>query len=299
MKALGLLISTAGMLGVATNSHTASHNASVSNGWTNRILVLIGYPFFLQLSATYWHNKHVVIHHPAPNIVGVDEDIDFAPWFAITDTDYENAKGLKKFWYDIQWVFFPVAILTNGFNVQVAGWRFLLGKLFSRDRRISHWYDLAAMLGHIGVWIVLPMFWFSPFSVLLLYAIRIGLMGYAMFITFAPAHFPEEASALVAANCNADFALVQCSNTINFRAGRIGRLLVSGLDYQIEHHLFPTVSHVYYPEMSPHIQDFCARLGYPYRTFSWWEAIWKSLAIMKHRKRVHDRVSDFVTPAVQ
>jgi fatty acid desaturase len=298
MKLLGLIGSTAGMLGVATNAHTSSHNASTGNRWLNRILLLVGYPFFMQLSATYWHHKHVVVHHPVPNVIGVDDDIDLAPWFAITDADYQSATGLTRFWYDVQWLFFPIALFLNGFNVQVTGWRFLLSKLFSPHRDLKHWCDLAAMLAHIGIWIVLPMFYFDALSVLLLYAARIGLMGYAMFIAFAPAHFPEEAFAVSASNRSADFALIQCANTINFRAGRIGRLLCSGVDYQIEHHLFPTVSHVYYPQMSPHIQEFCARLGYPYRTLSWGQAIWKSFTIMKHRKCVHAKVTEFVSPSV-
>jgi linoleoyl-CoA desaturase len=297
VKLLGLIVSTVGMLGVATNTHTASHNASTRNRWLNRALLLVGYPFLVQLSATYWVHKHVIVHHPVPNVVGLDDDIDFAPWFAITDTDYQNATGLTKFWYDVQWLIFPIAVLLNGFNAQVTGWKFLLNKLFSRDREVKHWCDLGAMLAHIGVWVILPMFYFDPLCVLLLYAARIGLMGYAMFITFAPAHFPEEASAVAASNRSADFALIQCANTLNFRTGPIGRLVCSGLDYQIEHHLFPTVSHVYYPQMSPYVQDFCARLGYPYRTLSWLEAIWKSFAVMKHRKSVHARVNDFVTPS--
>lgn len=294
MKLLGLVGSTVGMLGIATNAHTSSHNASTQNRWLNRALLLIGYPFFMQLSSTYWHHKHVVVHHPVPNIVGVDDDIDLAPWFALTEVEYQNATGLTKFWYDVQWLFFPIALFLNGFNVQVTGWKFLLGKLFSRDRRVSHWWDLGAMLAHLVVWIALPMFFFEPLHVLLLYAARIGLMGYAMFIAFAPAHFPEEAFAVAASNRSADFALIQCANTVNFRAGRLGRLLCSGVDYQIEHHLFPTVSHVYYPKMSPYIQEFCAKLGYPYRTLSWWEAIWKSFTVLKHRKCVYQQVHDFV-----
>ena len=297
LRLLGLIVSTLGMLGVATNAHTSSHNASTQNRWLNRILVLIGYPFFLQLSSTYWYQKHVVVHHPVPNIIGVDDDIDLAPWFAITDTDYRNATRPIKLWYDVQWLFFPIALLFNGFNVQVTGWRFLLKKLFSRDRAVRHWCDLVAMLAHLVVWIGLPMLYFKPAYVLLVYIIRIALMGYAMFVAFAPAHFPEEASAVVASNCSADFALIQCANTVNFRAGRIGRLLCSGVDYQIEHHLFPTISHVHYPKMSPYIQDFCAKLGYPYRTLSWGEAIWKSFAIMKYRKPVHARIDDFVYPS--
>ena len=48
-----------------------------------------------------------------------------------------------------------------------------------------------------------------------------------------------------------DFALLQTTASVNFRTGFIGRFVRSGLEYQIEHHLFPNLSHIYYPS-SPH-----------------------------------------------
>src|SRR5437868_12912694 len=48
----------------------------------------------------------------------------------------------------------------------------------------------------------------------------------------------------------ADFFAVQTAGTVSFRTGWLGRFLCSGLEYQVEHHLFPNISHVYYPEIS-------------------------------------------------
>ena len=64
--------------------------------------------------------------------------------------------------------------------------------------------------------------------------------------------------------------------TVNFRAGFVGRFLCSGLEYQIEHHFFPSVSHVHLPAIQPLVEAFCRRQGIPYRTLGWGEAIWKS-----------------------
>ncbi|HYH95404.1 fatty acid desaturase, partial [Hyalangium sp.] len=60
--------------------------------------------------------------------------------------------------------------------------------------------------------------------------------------------------------------------------------------YQIEHHLFPGYSHVYYPQMSRILQRFCEENGYPYRTLGWWEAIWKSLVVFRKPKPIHSRL---------
>ena len=58
------------------------------------------------------------------------------------------------------------------------------------------------------------------------------------------------------------------------------------MQYQIEHHLFPGVPHVYYPKLSPLVRRFCEENGYPYRTLGWAEAIWKSLIIFRNPKKV-------------
>ena len=67
LQVLGLLISTFGCMGVGT--HTSTHYATSDKRWANEALSYFGYPMFLGLSATYWWHKHVVLHHPAPNVV--------------------------------------------------------------------------------------------------------------------------------------------------------------------------------------------------------------------------------------
>ena len=79
LRIAGLLVSTAGSTGVGTNTHTSSHYATSDRRWVNEVLTFFGYPFFLGLSATFWWNKHVVVHHPAPNVIDIDDDADFMP----------------------------------------------------------------------------------------------------------------------------------------------------------------------------------------------------------------------------
>ena len=56
----------------------------------------------------------------------------------------------------------------------------------------------------------------------------------------------------------------------------MGRLYCAGVEYQIEHHLFPGMSPTHYPHIAPMVEAFCRRHGYPYRTLGWGEALWKS-----------------------
>jgi linoleoyl-CoA desaturase len=125
---------------------------------------------------------------------------------------------------------------------------------------------------------VLPCVLLSPGEGLLLYFMRIGLIGQFMFCAFAPAHFPAEADLVETAAADDDFFMRQMQGTVDFRTGPLGRLACNGVEFQIEHHLVPNICHIYYPRIAPFVREFCERNGYPYRCFGWGEAIWKSYA---------------------
>jgi linoleoyl-CoA desaturase len=292
VRAVALLISTYGGLGVATNTHTSSHNAATHSMACNRGLTYFGYTFLFGTSANYWWNKHCVVHHPAPNVIEVDADADLMPFFAMNEREIQESRGLARFFYRIQWLVFPLILTINMFIVQYDGYRHLLTVLADRKRRRNaHWLDLGVLALHLTVWLVVPMFFFPPGRVLGFYVLRGVLMGYAMFVAFAPAHFPEEAVFIDKSQLAEDYVLRQTATTVNFRTGFLGRLVCSGVDYQIEHHLFPGAPHVYYPEMSRVVEEYCHRHGYPYRTLGWWESIWKSLVVFYKPKKVFAEVT--------
>jgi fatty acid desaturase len=242
------------------------------------------------MSARYWLYSHVQIHHPAPNIVGIDEDCDLRPSFAINEQHAQPAAGAGKprFLQRLQWLTLPLLLPFNGFNIQRQAWRRLLREL--RDpalRSADAWLDLACMTLHLAVFLVLPMFFFPATSVLAVHLLRFSLIGMALFAVLAPGHFPAEAVCLDQRQRDeGDFYLRQAVATVNFRTGPIGRWLCSGLEYQIEHHMFPSISHVFYRRMSPLVRQLCARHGLPHRQLGWGEAIWKSYLVFLRPKAV-------------
>jgi fatty acid desaturase len=288
LRAAGVLLGAIGLVGVGLNAHTSSHYATSDRRWVNELLVYFGYPFFVGISATYWWRSHVAIHHRHTAIIGRDDDLDLAPLFAVTDLEIESARGLRRLWYRRgQWLAFPLVLLVNGANMTLTGWRFVAAAL--RDparRRTAHWIDAAALVLHWGAWVGLPLLWWPAGDVIAFYALRLMLAGYIMFAVFAPAHFPAEVRGLEAGGAVPDFVALQSAHTLNYRAGRLGSLYVAGLDHQIEHHLFPGLSHVRYGEVSPLVEAFCRRHGHPYRTLSWAAGIWKSWQVFREPKRV-------------
>lgn len=291
LRIAGFVASCYALLVNATIGHTASHDALSDRPALNRLVAYVAHPLALGMSARYWHKSHIQTHHTAPNVVGADDDCDLRPVFAINQQHAAEGGSMRRAWYRAQGFVFPLALTLNGFNILRQGWLHLFGELADRSRR-SVWtfVDLGCLLAHLGLWVVLPMAVLSPGEALALYAVRVVIMGSALFAILAPGHFPAEARCFApetAKQVGSVFA--QLAGTVNFRTGPVGRLLCSGLEYQIEHHLFPTLSHVHYREVAPLVRDLCERHGLPYRTLGWGEAIWKSYRVFFVPKPVHDR----------
>lgn len=287
VRAIALLVSCFGFLGAATIAHTASHNAVSERRFVNQLILFVSYPLLLMLSATYWHRSHVQIHHPSPNVVGVDDDCDLRPFFALNE-EHEARVTLPASVRRVLGVMLPVLLPLNGFGMHRQGWAHLTRELRKspQQRQPLVWLDLACMVLHLVLWIGLPMIWFAPAAVVGAYVLRVGLMGFGLFAILAPGHFPAEARCLHASLRSQNFYVRQTHASLNFRTGWLGRLLCSGLEYQIEHHLFPSISHVHYPKLSARVRAFCEAHGLPYRTLGWGEAIWKSYLVFLRPKPV-------------
>ncbi|MCA9636638.1 MAG: acyl-CoA desaturase [Myxococcales bacterium] len=286
VRILAMAVSTYGSLGVATNTHTWTHGAGSNKRWVNDLFAYLGYPFFLNLSLTYWKYSHIVVHHTSPNVMGVDMDCDFPPFFVSTDRELERSHGAARFYYSkVQRYVFPFVLWVHTYLRQRKSWLYLWRTLRDPDKRkTAHWIDLGAMLAYWVAWVVIPSF-FLPFEqVLAASFIRIGALGYPLFAVLAPAHYPHEAGCVSKGDWPKDFLGLQTATSINYETGPIGGFACSGLQYQIEHHLFPKYSHVFYPKMAPFVRRFCEERGFPYRSMGWGEALAKTLMIFSKPK---------------
>ena len=287
VRAAAILVSTVGSIAVGTNAHTSSHYAASSKKWVNELITYFGYPFFLGLSATYWWHKHLVVHHPAPNVIGVDEDADLLPWFARTDEQVQLSRGWRGVYYrNLQWLVLPLVLSVHVFGMQWTGIAHIVRGLRAKGRHTKYLIDVVCLLLHYATCLILPLYFFSFYQVAAFYVLRIALLGYALFAVVGPGHLPVEASCVHETGGPDNYLLLQTAATLNFRTGPIGSLMCSGMQYQIEHHLLPGISHVYYPAISPFVGAFCREHGLPYRTYRWEVAIWKSLAMFRRPPQI-------------
>jgi len=277
----------AGLLGIGTHTHNSAHYASTSSKKLDDLLAYFGNVVILGFSINYWQYKHNIVHHKNPNIVGHDFDFDFAPIFSVIKSEKENTPGLHGFYYRyIQGIIFPIAIGFLAFDIQRQGLAYLLGKMLKDRANKRYFFDLGCHIIHVLIWIVLPSLWFELSDVLLFYLLRNMLLSYALFFTLGASHLVPEAVFSANDQSSADFFLKQTAATINIRTNWYGRFLMSGLDYQIEHHLFVGVCYTKLPELSKLVKEYCDVNGYSHTTLGMVPAWTKVISVFYNPKSV-------------
>jgi linoleoyl-CoA desaturase len=247
--------------------HDANHGSYSSRKWVNEMLGLtlnaLGGNSFI------WKQKHNIIHHTYTNIDGVDDDIAKSPFIRMCSTQpWVPAHRMQHLYTPFLYAFSSMIwILFQDFE-----------KYF-RKKIVDTPLSRMSVSDHM-------VFWISKVLYLLFYiAIPIGLMGwqswllfflcmhiglgFTLSIVFQLAHVVEETT-FDATNGDAkqienEWAVHQVKTTANFSPNNlIISWFVGGLNYQIEHHLFPRVSHVHYPALSKIVQEECATFHLPY-----------------------------------
>ena len=227
---------------------------------------------FLGASAIMWNMKHNIIHHTYTNIDGVDDDIEARPWlrFALTQKKLKMHKFQHYyFWFlytllHLIWVF--LTDYKKYFSHKIGPVH--LRKMTVREH-ISFW---AAKLIYGFMFVALPIWLLGFMSWLVGFLIITMVTGFVISIVFQLAHtvehtdfpLPNEATGKI----ENEWAIHQVATTANFATGnKLISWLVGGLNFQIEHHLFPKISHVHYPAISKIIKRTCNEYGLTYIEF--------------------------------
>lgn len=280
LRAAGLLLAALGSVGLGTNTHTSAHGATSEKRWVNDLLSLAGYPVLLGLPLAYWRHKHNGLHHSFPNVDGLDPDHDFVPFFALARSQVAERGFFRACHRHLQGYLFVPSALLMGPSMRLRGLRYAIGRLRdTKPARRGAAADLGAFGLHLALWLVLPALLFSPVEAVVLYAARDALLSVALFGIFVPAHIPRECAYYARDGAPPDLVLRQTATTVDFRAGRLAGFFLSGLQFQIEHHLFPGLSHVHYARLGPLVREALTREGYPYRELGWGEALVKSVRV--------------------
>lgn len=268
--------------------HDANHGAYSSKSWVNSML---GYTLnIVGGNALNWKVQHNVLHHTYTNIYDVDEDI--SPRGVLRMTPYAEWKYFHKFQFLYAWFFYGlmtlVWVLVKDFARIQKYHRDGLVKKQKTDIR-TEWIILVASkllyVTYIFVLpaIILPLAWWQ---VLLGFVIMHYIAGFILAIIFQPAHVIDGTEYLMPdenGDMENNWAIHQLHTTTNFaNKSRLFSWYVGGLNFQIEHHLFPTVCHVHYRKISEIVKQTAGEFGLPYKTQpTFVHAIWYHARLLK------------------
>jgi linoleoyl-CoA desaturase len=223
----------------------------------------------LGASSYLWRFKHNVLHHTYTNVAGTDDDIEFLPFARLSPAQprYRIHRFQQFYLWALYWFLFPKWNLVDDFK-GVAQAR-VGGQRVPRPRGAQ----LAELVGgkvlFFGWAFLVPALFHPWWVVLLFYAMTSLVLGSTLAVVFMLAHCVGEADfpGLVPGTDRlADaWAVHQVRTTVDFaRGNRLLTWYVGGLNFQIEHHLFPRICHVHYPRLADIVQTTCAEYGVRY-----------------------------------
>jgi linoleoyl-CoA desaturase len=251
--------------------HDGSHGGYSASKLVNQITA-----FTLDIvggSSYFWRWKHNVLHHSYPNIAGADDDIDVGPLGRLSPE--QPRYWFHRFQHVYMWPLYGLVALkwqlADDFK------EFVAGKVGTRRVPRPRGFDLVRFIGGKVVFVLLafvvPSMLHPFWLVLMFYCLTAITIGVVLGIVFQMAHCVEEADFPAPAQgsnrLDHDWALHQMRSTVDFaRHNKLLTWFIGGLNYQIEHHLFPKICHLHYPQLSPIVESVCAKFGVNYNAHS-------------------------------
>ncbi len=248
--ALGILFTQVAFLG-----HEASHRTIFVSGPANDRLGRVLSTVVVGISHQWWMNKHSR-HHANPNQIGKDPDIE-RDTISFLESDAATSRGLIRAITRRQgWLFFPL-LTMEGLNLHYRS----IASLMTRGKRHQKWTELPSIALHFGLYLV-PLFLFLPFGMACAFVgVQMAVFGVYMGASFAPNH---KGMALIEPDQRLDFLSKQVLTSRNIRGGWVMSIAMGGLNYQIEHHLFPNMARPYLARARELVKEHCETLAIPY-----------------------------------
>jgi len=266
------IISGIGMAGIGMGvMHDANHGSYSSSKRVNKILGLT--LNLVGANANIWKLQHNVLHHSFTNIKDGDDDIN-TPSFLKFSPNRPN-KSIHRFQHYYTWFFYALSTLswiTSKDFVRVKRYRDFGLIRTKKDYRSKVWNIIIWKLVYFSYALVLPMILtsFSWWVVFLAFVSMHLVTGMAISLVFQIAHvMPDLDFPLPDENGEIDSERLihQMVTTTNFSPkSKIMTWFIGGLNYQVEHHLFPNICHVHYKKISPIVERTAREFEIPYNS---------------------------------
>jgi linoleoyl-CoA desaturase len=282
--------------------HDANHGSYSTNSKLNDLLGLSLNA--LGASSYFWKQKHNIIHHTYTNVDGIDDDIAKSPVIR----HCESQKWVPA--HKVQYLYLlPVYSLSTIFWIFIMDFtKYFSRKIYTTDAwkmsTKNHIIFWATKVSYFTFYIILPMMVWGFVPWLVGFFVLNATMGLILSLVFQLAHVVENTEFEhvpldMTKHIETAWAEHQMKTTANFAMGnKVISWFVGGLNYQIEHHLFPKVSHVHYPAISKIVMEKAKEFNLPYNKYDTMiEAVASHFRVMKQLGKKPEHVMQQVQAA--
>jgi fatty acid desaturase len=245
----GLIFTQLGFLG-----HDSGHKQVFRTRRATYVFGLLAGNLGIGLSYGWWMDKHSR-HHAHPNDLARDPDVGSGA-LVFDASQAVGRRGLSRFLTSKQaWLFFPM-LLLEGLHLHLASARALRSGVVK-----ARWTEGSLLLAHAVGYVTLVAVVLPLGQALAFVAVQQAVFGLYMGVSFAPNH---KGMPMERAEDNWDYLRRQVITSRNIKGSPLVDLLLGGLNYQIEHHLFPSLPRPSLRRVQPLVREFCAERGVPY-----------------------------------
>ena len=235
--------------------HDAGHRQLFRSRPANDLVGLVHANLLVGISFGWWVAKHNA-HHTNPNHQDLDPDISITA-LAFTAEQAAAKRGLVRLLARYQaWLFFPLLVLEAA-HLHLAGAKAILRGGWGRAELVEGLLLVAHVVGYLAALVVVV----SPLRAVGFLVVHQGLLGLYLGCAFAPNH---KGMPILTNDDQLDFLRRQVLTSRNVAGSRLVDWLLGGLNYQIEHHLFPTMPRPNLRRAQPLIRAFCEEHGLAY-----------------------------------
>jgi fatty acid desaturase len=246
---LAIMFTQLGFLG-----HDAGHRQISGSRRFSYVLGLLLGNLGVGLSYGWWVTKHNR-HHAHPNTEGEDPDIQIGA-LAFTARQAAASRGVARLVYRYQaYLFFPM-LLGEAISLHASSIRALADR--ASHRRLA---EAALLIAHVAGYLTVVFLVLSPVKAIVFILVQQGLFGMYLGASFAPNH---KGMKILDPADRTDFLSRQVLTSRNVRGGWLTDNALGGLNYQIEHHLFPSMPRPNLHRAQALIKEYCLQLGLPY-----------------------------------
>jgi linoleoyl-CoA desaturase len=257
--------------------HEGGHQSFSRYKWMNEVAA-----YFLNVlggNTYFWKIKHNINHHTYTNIHGSDSDINVEPFMRLHPSQplHKAHRFQHVYWFFLYGISYIAWVFYEDFV------KYFSGRIAQHTEAKSlqpreHFIFWITKICYVTIYLALPIYFVGWVPAFLGYLIVTFTCGLFISVVFQLAHVVENTHFPVMENETArvetEWAVHQLQTTSNFATkSRTLFWMLGGLNFQIEHHLFPRVSHIHYPAISKLVRETCREFGVTYQEYgSMWSA---------------------------